>query len=142
MTPCAADLFYSDLAVQDTRSWRWTSLSSAVRGPSPAARSGHGFAEAGGLLYLHGGNSSQGNRLPVSWCAIGLAIRRQQTSAATILVRLIGAAAFFAKCHRVFGSTFKSEWVAGDCSVLQDVLRAWCSQMQRASKVLTNPVSR
>ena len=33
----------------------WTDLTGLTRGPAPVPRSDHGFAAAGGALYVHGG---------------------------------------------------------------------------------------
>lgn len=33
----------------------WSELSGALVGPAPTARDSHGFAEAGGRLFVHGG---------------------------------------------------------------------------------------
>ncbi len=47
------DLFSFNIATMT-----WTLLS-AANGIRPAARCGHGFASAGGKLYVHGGESPQ-----------------------------------------------------------------------------------
>ena len=44
-----------DLHVYDPAAMAWTDLSAASSGTPPSARSGGGFASAGGKLYVHGG---------------------------------------------------------------------------------------
>jgi hypothetical protein len=39
----------------DLQTLEWTDLTRAATGSAPAARMFHGFAEAGGLLYVFGG---------------------------------------------------------------------------------------
>ena len=39
----------------DPAAMAWTDLSAASSGTPPSARSGGGFASAGGKLYVHGG---------------------------------------------------------------------------------------
>jgi hypothetical protein len=62
--PCAGA--FADLHSFDPASMAWTLLSPAAgSGQPPYARFGHGFASAGGKLYVHGGvhmdRASQGN---------------------------------------------------------------------------------
>ena len=49
-----------DLLVYDPVAMAWTDLSAAASGTPPAPRGSHGFAAAGGRLYVHGGYSAQG----------------------------------------------------------------------------------
>ena len=44
-----------DLYVFDPVGMTWTNLSASVSGTPPSARGEHGFASAGGELYVHGG---------------------------------------------------------------------------------------
>jgi hypothetical protein len=50
--------FLDDLYSFDPATMAWTLLSAA---PRPAARSNHGFASAGGKLYVHGGFGFNGS---------------------------------------------------------------------------------
>jgi hypothetical protein len=43
----------------DPSAMTWSDLSSAITGPSPPPRYGHGFAAAGGKLYVHAGWNGQ-----------------------------------------------------------------------------------
>jgi hypothetical protein len=43
----------------DPSAMTWKDLSSAVTGPSPLPRNSHGFAAAGGKLYVHAGWNGQ-----------------------------------------------------------------------------------
>jgi hypothetical protein len=47
--------FLDDLHVFDPTTMNWTLLSAARDNSRPSARFGHGFASAGGKLYVHGG---------------------------------------------------------------------------------------
>ena len=58
--PSAGDL--NDLHAYDPASRNWTNLSAPAAGVPPARRDSHGFAASGGLLYVHGGESSNGVR--------------------------------------------------------------------------------
>ena len=51
-----------DLHSYDPVHRRWTNLSAPAAGAPPSHRDSHGFAAAGGLLYVHGGESSSGAR--------------------------------------------------------------------------------
>ena len=55
---CAGTL--NDLYVFDLSNSNWTDLTQSIVGDIPSARYGHGFASAGGKIYLHGGSSSPG----------------------------------------------------------------------------------
>ncbi len=61
----AGDL--GDLHSYDIAAHKWTDLSNISNGVSPSPRWGHGFATAGGRLYLHGG-WAQGQRLVGGVC--------------------------------------------------------------------------
>ncbi len=50
----------ADLHVYNPSTRAWTDLSVATAGAPPAARLGHGFAAAGGKLYVHGGWNGSG----------------------------------------------------------------------------------
>ncbi len=63
---------YADLHVYDPVTMTWTELSATASGTPPAARCKHGFAAAGGKLYVHGGEGAQGD---------GLRERRSKTTA-------------------------------------------------------------
>ena len=47
--------YLQDLHVYDPAAASWMDLSAAVGGSPPPARFGHGFASAGGRLYVFGG---------------------------------------------------------------------------------------
>ncbi len=53
--PPSAD--YDDLFSFDPSTMVWARLSTAADDGRPSARSSHGFASAGGKLYVHGGRS-------------------------------------------------------------------------------------
>ncbi len=65
-----------------------------MRGSLPSARSGHGFTEAGGLLYAHAGNSSHGNHLLLApMCTIGAEhgnLRKQMSEATSVKSNTVG----------------------------------------------------
>jgi hypothetical protein len=50
----------SDLYQFDILDGRWTNLSRTVQGDKPTARVFHGFASAGGKLYVFGGMRRDG----------------------------------------------------------------------------------
>ena len=50
----------NDLYAYDPVARSWTNLSVPAAGVPPSRRDSHGFAAAGGLLYVHGGESSNG----------------------------------------------------------------------------------
>ena len=52
---CRADELLDDLHMYDPAAAAWTDLSAALNGTPPSPRYGHGFAAAGGKLYVHGG---------------------------------------------------------------------------------------
>ncbi len=54
-TPLGLSAFRDDLHEFNIDAKVWTDLSSPVLGTKPTARDGHGFASAGGKLYVHGG---------------------------------------------------------------------------------------
>ena len=54
----AGDL--NDLHVYDPVAASWADLSNPASGSPPSARDSHGFAAAGGLLYMHGGQGATG----------------------------------------------------------------------------------
>jgi hypothetical protein len=59
-----ADLFVVDPSILARRA-PWTELTGMVQsgGGAPSARHSHGFASAGGLVYLHGGLQADGELL-------------------------------------------------------------------------------
>ena len=59
-SPPRTGAYLGDLHVYDPAAMAWTNLSAAASGTPPFARSGHGFASAGGLLFVHGGFNSSG----------------------------------------------------------------------------------
>ena len=57
----AGDL--NDLHTYDPISQAWIDLSAAVSGVPPSSRDSHGFKAAGGILYVHGGENSDGEKM-------------------------------------------------------------------------------
>ena len=53
----------NDLHVYDPAATAWANLSAVAEGAAPAVRYEHGFASAGGELYVHGGEDGDGNPL-------------------------------------------------------------------------------
>ena len=51
---------FQDLHVYDPADMAWTNISTVASGTPPSARYGHGFAWAGGKLYVHGGTDDSG----------------------------------------------------------------------------------
>ena len=49
-----------DLHAYDPVAMAWSDLSAGASGRPPAPRGSHGFAAAGGLLYVHAGYGEQG----------------------------------------------------------------------------------
>ena len=50
----------ADLFLYDPATLAWTDLSALSSGDPPSPRAGHGFASAGGKLYVHGGIDGSG----------------------------------------------------------------------------------
>jgi hypothetical protein len=64
--------YLDDLHLFDPTTMTWTLLPAAEEsGTRPCARSGHGFASAGGKLYVHGGvgNTGAGEEEPECLCS-------------------------------------------------------------------------
>ena len=53
----------TDLHNYDFENIRWTDLTAAISGFSPAARDGHGLASVAGKLYVHAGYGVTGGSL-------------------------------------------------------------------------------
>ncbi len=68
--PSAGDL--GDLHSFDPATMTWTLLSPAYDPRRPSARRDHGFTSAGGLLYVHGGQSGAGSSLSLRGARIRL----------------------------------------------------------------------
>ena len=53
--------YLKDLHVYDPVAMTWEEISVVVYGTPPSPRGKHGFASAGGKLYVHGGQDDNGN---------------------------------------------------------------------------------
>ena len=58
--------YLKDLHVYDPVAMTWENLTIVVNGTPPSPRGKHGFASAGGKLYVHGGQDGKGYQRKLS----------------------------------------------------------------------------
>ncbi len=54
------EYFHADFFSFDTERVAWTDITNLLSGPRIPGRSGHGFAAAGGMIYVYGGSGEVG----------------------------------------------------------------------------------
>jgi hypothetical protein len=64
----AIGTFTNDLHTYLPESMTWLNLARYASGDPPSPRENHGFASAGGKLYVYGGENYNGNGCMDIWC--------------------------------------------------------------------------